>query len=555
MSSNYSNKDRISKILAKRYGLSSLEYRDKVDYISEGTYTRVYRYQNSAFKVDKDRDIFAKSNITKSTYVDENILKELIGSIGILPHPNLVRVIDIHHDMHGIITEMEMMDSDLRNSKIPDQINEEIFTQILESMLDGVEHMHSFGFLHGDIKPSNILVKTVEGHSRFALCDMNLVQYIPYTGYDPKYTLFGTKHFIPAEKTEYRSFGIDIYMIGASLADIVLGYGELNAITPQLVRINKDKIIKKVGKTNYQIICLMLERLPSRPYIHHIREYLRPNSATPFEIYAEQGRDLMITDEEIIPKKYRYDEITLSNYTTNGYCTPRYMFEEGLRYYQKIVHGRLGQVYPKIESMFSPLTDDRPDLDSNTDVKRVLKFRNYLGVLNYNFYTLNTIDCIFEQIRDMGIDVSPAMYIAQSLVLFPNAFDPSEWMSTYLASSKQRFNSQITELINRLGQKRGDKINNICLTPSIDQHIGFQPPVVSIKTKIEPVEQLPPDDEGKYHEYYEEEIDHSLSDEISMNSDDETNDLYDTDSDETITDTDIVDNEGKGRCRLRRTPF
>jgi serine/threonine protein kinase len=488
MESLHSNKDRISRLLSKRHGSDPSHYHAKLEYIAEGTYTKVYGYRESAFKVDCNYDrSFSKNKEASDKYIDDNIMRELIGHVGIAPHPNIVRIIDIHHDADGFIVEMERMDSVMNYDNALPHLNDQIFEDILRSLLNATAHLHSYGIVHGDIKPTNLLVKNIESHQRrFALCDLNLIQYLPYSGFDKSFFSYGTPHFAPKENTEFRSFGTDIRMIGATMVDIILNIGTDSQITLGHVVKNESVIIQKVGERNYQILCLMLERHPSRPYIQHILQYLSDRSRTPFEIYAEQGRDIMFGDEYLLPAHCRYGESALSAYMTNGYCTPRCLFEEGLRYYQMKVHQTLEVLYPKIEADFEPMGDRSGNIDGKFD--RLSNFRKDMGKVGYDLYTLNTVDCLYNQIRNMGIDRSPAMYVAHSLVLFPSATLTYDWVRRGLISDIRHFNSEVLKFISQLGRQGQGQENAsyICMAPSIDQHIGsvinYRPIIQKIPT-------------------------------------------------------------------------
>ena len=462
----FDDKKRIADLLASIHGGNSELYIRQIIYVAEGSYTRIYRYKDSAFKIDWGT--FKPSKITQDNYVDENILREIVGYQGIPPHDSIVKVITTHYDSKGIIVEMERMSCDLGASLIADRMDSRLFEQILHSLLNAIEHLHSYGILHGDIKPANVLAKfgneiNNEMYVKIALCDMNIVQYIPYNGIDNKFTLHGTPYYIPKGSAEHRSFGVDIYMIGATLVDIILKKCGKVHINLEYLLQKKDTIEIYVGERNYQILCLMLERLPSRPYIRHIREYLTDKDRMPFEIYAGQGRDLTINDDSIMPQFYRKDEIELSDYMTNGYCTPRYLFEEGLTHYQNSILQRMRQIYTKIEADFATVVKDKIVKEGCE------KFRANLGIRNYDLSTVNTIDCVYNQILDMGIRSSAAMFVAQSLVLFPGSIDPDQWLRSYAVESNEVFNKEILKI---LGFLRDGKFK-VILAPSIDQHIGY----------------------------------------------------------------------------------
>lgn len=466
------NRDRIANILVKRLNVDKTRCLQDIEYVAKGVYTKIYRYKDSAFKINIIDGVFASNNKDTTDYVDDNTLREIVGYIGIAPHPNIVRAIDIHFDSQGIIMELENMDSDLVNDDILLHLNSKTFVFMLNSLLDAIEHLHSYGLVHGDIKPHNILVKNV-GTSKFrvALCDLNLVQYAPYNGIDKTYQVHGSPHYIPEASGEYRSISIDIFMIAAAFVDIILQLEGKKLITLKLLVDSKDSVIHKIGERNYQILCLMLERHPSRPYVQHIRSYLTNKICMPFEIYSTQGRDLKLDDEHLLPSHHRFDVHALSAYMTNGYCTPRYLFLECLSYHHSNIYRTMCSVFPVIESAFiDQKLKSKLSMDDN--INKSDKFRKELPDSGVDLYTLNSLDCVAAQIQRIGIKKSVAMYLSQSLILFPDSANLEDFLDSSSSGSIHVFNSQIMRFIRKLGKT--NELNlpiTICLAPSIDQHI------------------------------------------------------------------------------------
>ena len=140
-----------------------------------------------------------------------------------LDHPNIVRIFDLGvSDDHAHIAMEFVPGGDLRQ-RIDHGILESGAVEYMRQIASALSKLHSFGILHRDLKPGNIMVR---GDGSLALIDfglakrMRLEQEITGQG-----EIFGTPYYMSpeqghAEEVDERS---DIYSLGVIFYEMLMG--------------------------------------------------------------------------------------------------------------------------------------------------------------------------------------------------------------------------------------------------------------------------------------------------------------------------------------------
>lgn len=162
-----------------------------------------------------------------------------------LDHPNIVQCVDVGKSGGSYYMAMEFCDGPTVGDilKRGGPLNELRAVQLVHQVAEALEHAHSDGILHRDIKPDNIMVV----HNGIAkLCDLGLVKDLESGGdtTDIGVTL-GTPNYISPEQArgdDSVDFRSDIYSLGATFYHMVTGstpFGYPNPAVVMVAHINE----------------------------------------------------------------------------------------------------------------------------------------------------------------------------------------------------------------------------------------------------------------------------------------------------------------------------
>eukprot|EP01025_Chloroclados_australasicus_P016228 TRINITY_DN18062_c0_g1_i1.p4 TRINITY_DN18062_c0_g1~~TRINITY_DN18062_c0_g1_i1.p4 ORF type:complete len:346 (+),score=38.82 TRINITY_DN18062_c0_g1_i1:78-1040(+) len=175
-----------------------------------------------------------------STYCGKSIdqeymfsMREIILHSTLPPHPNIVPcnkiVEDNQRQMSYIV--MPQMEGDLftlaRGIKFSSEgkrtlMPEQFFQSIMKGILQGLAHIHDQGFLHGDLKPENVLWGK---GGQIKLCDFAMSRHIGAVAH--RGDIMGTVRFRPPEflmeSFRFYDASFDMWAVGCILAELVFG--------------------------------------------------------------------------------------------------------------------------------------------------------------------------------------------------------------------------------------------------------------------------------------------------------------------------------------------
>ncbi|RZC72226.1 hypothetical protein C5167_035669 [Papaver somniferum] len=302
---------------------------EKLEKIGQGTYSSVFRARD----LDTGK-IVALKKVRFDNFEPESVrfMAREIMILRRLDHPNIIK-------LEGIITSrlscsiylvFEYMEHDLAGlSTCPDiKFSEAQVKCYMHQLLSGIEHCHSRGVMHRDIKGSNLLVNN-EGILKVA--DFGLANFFNPGYRQPLTSRVVTLWYRPPElllgSTEYGAT-VDLWSVGCVFAELFMGKPILQGRTEveQLHKIFKlcgsppEEYWKKSKLPHATIF------KPQHPYESRIRETLNelPRTALSLietflsvEPYKRGNASSALASEYFSTKPYACDPSTLPKYPPN----------------------------------------------------------------------------------------------------------------------------------------------------------------------------------------------------------------------------------------------
>ena len=157
------------------------------------------------------------------------------NALRLLDHPNLIAAVDVFVEAGQLYLVMEKIDGRPLTRRIADTedpLTPRIALVLARQILDGVDHAHTRGFVHRDLKPDNVLLQPMGGWERVKLIDFGIVKLLgdaaaafgagalTRTG-----LVFGTPAYMAPEQALGRLVDAraDVYAVGIMLYEMLVG--------------------------------------------------------------------------------------------------------------------------------------------------------------------------------------------------------------------------------------------------------------------------------------------------------------------------------------------
>jgi tRNA A-37 threonylcarbamoyl transferase component Bud32 len=160
-----------------------------------------------------------------------------------LEHPNIVTIYEIGEEQGTYFIAMQYISGRTVKEIIAQKgpFAPEHALTILRQIADALDYAHKQGFIHRDVKPSNILVTEDD---RAYLTDFGLVKGLAWASLTTSGGVIGTPHYTSPEIAEGEEvdWRADLYSLGVVLYEMLTGKVPFDAPTPMAVlRAHTDK--------------------------------------------------------------------------------------------------------------------------------------------------------------------------------------------------------------------------------------------------------------------------------------------------------------------------
>lgn len=227
----------IGRILGKRYEILEL--------IGEGGMAGVYKARCNLL------NRFVAVKILKSEFAsDDEFLrkfeKEAQASAS-LSHPNIVNVYDVGVDGDAYYIVMELVNGVTLKQYIQNKgsgISTQEIVQITRQIAMALDHAHSNGIIHRDIKPHNILI-TDDGHIKVA--DFGIARATTSATIVKTNEAMGSVHYVSPEQARggFVDARSDLYSLGILMFELATGKVPFDGDTPVSIALKhlKEEVV------------------------------------------------------------------------------------------------------------------------------------------------------------------------------------------------------------------------------------------------------------------------------------------------------------------------
>ena len=193
-----------------------------IEKVGEGTYGVVYKAQD----LTTGRLVAIKK--VRLEYEDEGVPSTSIREISLLkslPHPNVVRLLEVIHSEKQLFLIFEYLDEDMRKymKSFPNmRIDLGTAKSFVYQLLRGIAFCHSHSILHRDLKPQNLLIenKRIVKLADFGLARAyktpieTLTHEVVTLWYRAPEVLLGASRYAPP---------LDVWSVGCIMAELYTG--------------------------------------------------------------------------------------------------------------------------------------------------------------------------------------------------------------------------------------------------------------------------------------------------------------------------------------------
>ena len=179
---------------------------------------------------NNNNNIYAVKVIKKEKYKTADSIHRAENEVKALKilghHKNILKLLDIIHGKSHLYLISEILPMDLFEftNAYKKYINDDVVGYILNSLLNGVNHMGENGLVHRDLKPENVLIQVENDNFKIRICDFGLAR--PHLEGQNLIDFCGSPGFFAPESVShspYCGFKADLFSVGCIGLELLTG--------------------------------------------------------------------------------------------------------------------------------------------------------------------------------------------------------------------------------------------------------------------------------------------------------------------------------------------
>ncbi len=212
--------------------------------------------------------IVALKDLDRNRFPTHQFLRELRFLLQ-LTHPHIVTCHALEHTQTGRYLVMDYCEGGTLRTLMETELPPlEMSLKLIADVLSGLEHAHSHGIVHCDIKPENILLQVIPGGWTARISDFGIARLSQELNQSAGNT--GSPAYMAPERF-YGQYSVasDLYAVGVLLFELLTSYRPFSGAPLDLMTAHLNQPVKlppEIPNALQGVILTALQKLPARRY-------------------------------------------------------------------------------------------------------------------------------------------------------------------------------------------------------------------------------------------------------------------------------------------------